>query len=354
MSIDLFTPETLDGVVRALPPVHTFFKDTFFNVAKPQYTEKVRVEFVKGQRKIAPFVNLKDKGTVVKKLGYTTEDFETPLVRVKDITTIEDMLKRLPGELLQNSGITPLDRGIQLMAEQYSSFEDMISRREEWMCVKAMMDGAIPVVGEGVEYDIDFGFTNKSTVSVLWDSTSATPNPYGDLQAAVLACKQKGYRTPNIAIFERSAWNAFLKATKKDEFYSQQKELLDIISVRPERRSDAVTFMGRLRDPDLDIYVYDEWFVDDWTDPTAPVEKSLMPKGKVLLASTNARYSLYYGLNAFTDPLTNSYRQVIGARAADSWIQKDPDARFLALNARPLPVPHEVDSWYVLTVSATE
>ena len=352
MPMDLFTPETMDGVVRAMPPVHTFFRDTFFNVVKPQYTEKVRVEFVKGTRKVAPFVNLKDKAKVVEKLGYITDEFETPIVKIKDVTTIEDTLKRLPGELLQNNGITPLQRGIQLMAEQMASFEDMIVRREEWMCVQAMMNGVIPVMGEGVNYEIDFGFTNKSTVAKLWTQEGATP--HADLQTAVLACKQKGYKTPNICIMERSAWNAFLEATKNDEYYKQHKDILDVITVRPERRDDAVTYMGRLRDPDLDIYVYDEWYVDDWTDPENPVEKSLMPKGKILIASTNLRTSMYYGLQASVNQETGNFRQVVGTRMADSWINKDPDARFLTLGARPLPVPHEVDAWYVLTVAPTE
>lgn len=349
MPMDLFTPETMDGVVRVLPPVHTFFRDTFFKTNKPEFTEKVRVDFVKGTRKVAPFVNMKDKGKVVEKRGYITDEFTTPMVKIKDVTDIEDMLKRLPGELLQNSGITPYERGIQMMADQMMTFEDMIARREEWMCVQAMMEGKIPVIGEGVNYEIDFGFTNKSTVSTLWTASGATP--YQDLQTAYLACKQKGYRTPNICIMDRVSWNAFLKATKEDEFYKQMPELFDVMMVKPERRNDAVTFMGRLKDPDLDIYVYDEWVVDDWTDPDNPQEVSLMPRGKVLLASTNARYSMFYGLMAFTDPGTQNFRQVIGTRAADSWIQKDPDARFLTLNARPLPVPHEVDSWYVLTVA---
>jgi len=34
-------------------------------------------------------------------------------------------------------------------------------------------------------------------------------------------------------------------------------------------------------------------------------------------------------------------------------VQKEPAVRFLTLNSRPLPVPHEVDSWFVATVSAT-
>ena len=47
---DLFTPETMDGVVRVLPQTHTFFRDTFFNTTKPEFTEKIRVDFVKGKR----------------------------------------------------------------------------------------------------------------------------------------------------------------------------------------------------------------------------------------------------------------------------------------------------------------
>lgn len=350
--MDLWTPETMDSVVRVMPEVHTFFRDTFFRTTKPEYTDKIRIDFVKGKRTIAPFVNIKDKAKVIEKRGYWTEDFETPVIKIKDVTNIEDMLKRLPGELLQNSGLTPYDRGVQLMTEQLVQFDEMITRREEWMCVQAMMEGKIPVIGEGVNYEIDFNFTNKSTVAKLWTEAGATP--YQDLQTAVLACKKNGYRTPNICIMERSAYNAFIKACKEDEFFKNEKEIFDVITVRPERRNDAVTFVGRLKDPDLDIYVYDEWYVDDWTDPENPVEKSLMPKGKILLASTAAKYTRYYGLMMFTDPGTQNFRQVIGTRAADSWISKEPDARFLTLNSRPLPVPHEVDSWYVLTVSATE
>lgn len=353
MPLDIFTPETMAGVIRALPPVHTFFRDTFFRTTRPEYTESVRVDFVKGTRKIAPFVNMKNKAKVVEKRGFSTDTFETPVIKIKDVTDIEDMVRRLPGELLQNSGITPYDRGVQLMSEQLSRFDEMITRREEWMCVQAMMTGKIPVIGEDVNYEIDFGFTNASTVSVLWDSTTATPTPYQDLQAAVLACKRNGYRTPDICIMERSAYNAFLQAVKKDEWFQQFPQVFDIMTVKPERRTDAVTYVGRLKDPDLDIYVYDEWFIDDWTDPDNPVELSLMPKGKILLASRSAQFTRYYGLQMFTDPLTGNFRQVVGTRASDSWVQKDPDARFLALSSRPLPVPHEVDSWYVLTVSTT-
>ena len=350
--MDLFTPETMDAVVRVLPQRGSFFKDTFFRNEKPEYNEKIRVDFYKGKRRLAPFVNIKDKAKVVEKRGYQTDEFTTPLVSMKDITTIEDMVRRLPGELLQNSGVTPLQRGIELMAEQFADFDDMIERREEWMCVQAMMTGKIPVIGENVNYEIDFGFTNKGTVAKKWD-TDANPTVYRDLQTAAQACMQNGYHKPDICIMERSAYQAFLRATKLDEEFKQQSELYNVMQVQPRFVNDNVTFVGRLKDPDMEVYVYDEWYIDDWTDESEPKELPLMPKGKILLASTRARFSMYYGLMMFTDPNTKNFREVIGKRGADSWVQKEPDVRFMKLCSRPLPAPHEVDSWYVLEVSAT-
>lgn len=350
MAIDIFTPETLDAVVRQIPSKGSFFKDTFFNNSKSLYTRDVRIDFKKGGRSLAPFINKKANGVVIDRVGFTSETYETPLIKMKDVTDIEDQLKRLPGEVLQNSGITPEERGIELLTEVLVDFNDRIDRRSEWMCVKALMDGVIPIKGEGVDEEIDFGFTNKITPSVLWDSASGTPKVYEDLQAAALKCRVDGYRNPNVLVFERSAWQAFLQATKKDEYYKQQPQIFDIMAVKPERRSDTVVFMGRLKDPDLDIYVYDEYYYDEETKKTV----SLMPKGKVLMASTNARYDFYYGLLDYADEETNTIKSVVAEKLADSWVQKEPAIRQLAMSSRPLPVPQEVDSWCVLTVSATE
>ena len=36
MGLDLFTPEVMDSVVKVLPPVGSFFKDTFFKNEKKE------------------------------------------------------------------------------------------------------------------------------------------------------------------------------------------------------------------------------------------------------------------------------------------------------------------------------
>ena len=55
--VNIYTPRYLAEVVRQAPPVHTFFRDTFFTNAKNFTTERVDIDLVKGDRRMAAFVH---------------------------------------------------------------------------------------------------------------------------------------------------------------------------------------------------------------------------------------------------------------------------------------------------------
>jgi len=351
MAIDVFTPEVMDAVVRVLPPQDAFLKNMFFKNVKPEPTEKIRVDFYKGKRRVAPFVSPRNAAKASEKISYTSDEFITPMVKVKDVTNIEDIMKRLPGELLMSSGMNPDDRAIQMLTMAMQDFDEQITRREEVMCRQILFEGKIDVIGEDVDYTIDLGFTNTDTLTLtdMWDDEASVADPIEDLKAWATECMQKGYRKPNVCIMERSAYAAFVKRCKALNYFNQWNYL--DISIEPSMKSENVTYCGRLRDPDLEIYIYDEWYLDDWTTPGTIVEAPMVPKGKIMLASTNMKTSLYYGVMTFADIITKTFRSVIGTRAADSWVQKEPAARFLTLNSRPLPIAHEIDSWFVAQVS---
>ena len=57
--INIYTPRYLAEVVRQAPPVHTFFRDKFFTNVKTFSTERVDINIVKGDRRMAAFVHLK-------------------------------------------------------------------------------------------------------------------------------------------------------------------------------------------------------------------------------------------------------------------------------------------------------
>ena len=240
---------------------------------------------------------------------------------------------------------------MELLAMTMRDYEAQIGRREEIMCSEALFGGVIHVVGEDVNYDIDLGLTNVGTASVLWDAASSTADPIKDLQTWYQECIAKGYKTPNVCIMSQNAYDAFI-ARCKDLGYLNQWHLLNLES-EPQIMADGVYYAGRLRMPNLRIYVYNQYYIDDWTTPGTPVEKSIVPKGQILIASDSMLSTLYYGVLVYSDPLTRTTTSVMGARGADSWVEKDPDRRMFRMQSRPLPIPQEIDSWYVATVAAT-
>jgi hypothetical protein len=257
-------------------------------------------------------------------------------------------LTRSPGELLYR-GKSPAERAVEKLAADFSEIAEMITRREEWMAAQAIFTGRIPVVGDGIDEVIDFGFTNTEEIIAADEVWSApTADPLGDLAGWQEEVQKNGFVTCNICVMARDVATAFINNPKV-------KELLDIKNydlavIKPRELANGARFIGTIGALGLDIYTYNEWYLDEWTNPDAPEQKPLVPDGTLALLSTAAQYSMYYGAITLIDEATKNFYTVEGSRVPSTWIQKDPDRRFLQLSSSPLPVPHEVDSWFVAKV----
>jgi len=128
--VNIYTPRYLAEVVRQAPPVHTFFRDTFFTNVKNFTTERVDIDLVKGDRRMAAFVHPRIGGKVLKASGYKTENYAPPLVNPYDVSTADRYMTRMPGEDLY-SGMTPAQRSAQQLMEEYSRLNDATTRRED-------------------------------------------------------------------------------------------------------------------------------------------------------------------------------------------------------------------------------
>ena len=349
-TVSIYEPRTMMGVIRKLPPVHTFFRSTFFSREKTFVTKSVDMDYKKGARKLAPFVSREIGGKVVPNTGYTTETYTPPFIAPDRVTTIDDILDRQPGESLY-SGRTPAQRAVIQMSEDFTDLREMILRREEWMCAQAMLTGKIVVLGEGVKDTIDFRFTNLIDISKdakrKWKG-GTVQNKYADLKAWHEKVQKEGFTNCNVCIMASDVVTEFLM----DE---QIRKLLDVKNyalavIKPTQKENNVTYIGTIHELGLDLYQYNEWYVDDWTDPANPVELPMVPAGTLMMASTNARFSMYYGAIHMLNQRTEKWETVAGKYVPDTFIKKRPDRRFLSLQSAPVPVPHEVDSWITVKV----
>ena len=344
----IYTPRTLGKLITRMPPVHTFFRDTLFKNRRTFPTKSVDVDFKKGSRALAPFVHPKVGGKVVPNSGYQTKTYTPVLLAPDKITTVDDLLNRSAGEN-PYSGRTPAERAVEKLADDLRELNEMIVRREEWMAATAIFTGQIPIIGEGLNEVIDFDFTNKETIVSAEKKWNAdTSDPLGDLERWREAVQKEGFVNCNICIMAKDVANAFVNNAKVKSVLDVRA--YDLAVIKPRELPNGLTYIGTIHKLGLDIYQYNEWYLDNWTNPNAPTQKPLVPDGTLALLSTEAEYSIYYGAITMIPEEGKTFVTVEGDRVPQTWVERRPDRRFLQVNSKPLTVPHEVNSWYVAKV----
>lgn len=124
---------------------------------------------------------------------------------------------------------------------------------------------------------------------------------------------------------------------------------IELARIAPKELPDGAKWIGHIATLAMDIYAYEEWYVDDFTDPENKEEKSMIPEGKLMMASTNSRRSSCYAAITIAGD-DDQFITVESERVPETWMERKPARRFVSLSSSPLTVPHEADSWLVATV----
>lgn len=342
-TIDIYSPRTMGSVVRSMPPLMTFLRDRYFSRRQHYMTERVDFDLVKGGRPMAPFVTYNGGAELMDKRGFETKTFTTPLLAPATLTTAEELLARMPGEAVY-SGMSPEQRAVRKLSEELRDLRDSIDRREEWMCAQLLTTGKIPVLGSQINATVDVNFTNKGTAKVKWSESNA--DIMGDMALAQDTVFQTAFLNATDAIVGTAAAEYLLNNTKI-------QKLLDIRDfqlgrVEPKNLPQGVRYIGHLTSAtmDMDIYTYNEHF----QDPTDGKLKPLIPAHKMIVLPKDMNAELAYGQHTWLDQRTQKWYSDNSGRTPDAWVEKNPDRKMVAMYSRPLPVPKEVNAWYVMDV----
>ncbi len=347
MAFNLFDPRTMLAVIERNPQVKTFLKDTFFSRIETSPTEHIDVDFTKGGRELAPFVHDKIAQATTENQGYITKQFTPALVTADRVTTAGDILKRAPGELLYNA-MSPEERASLKMAKDFLQIDEMITRREEWMCAQTLFTGKIPVIGKGVNYEIDFKFTNKDVKSGtdLWSDSKS--KPISQLEEMAMQVQKTGFLNPDICILGQQAASEFVNNSSVQKILDT--EHMNLATIEPKMLPNGATYIGTIPKIGLSIYQYNEWYLDNFTDPNNPVVKPLIPVDHCGVFSSQMQGFMGYAVNTIIDNDSKEFISVEGTRCPDTWIQKKPAAKYIQLMSRPLSCPVEVDAWFISKV----
>lgn len=347
--VNIYAPRYLAEVVRLAPPVHTYFRDTFFTNVQTLATERVDIDLVKGDRRMAAFIHPRAGGKVLPASGYETKSYKPPHLNPADITTADMLMTRMPGEDMY-SGRTPAQRAAERLVSDYNRLNDAVTRREEWMCVQAIVNGSIPIVGEGVNETVDFGLGKDNKVNLTgnaqWGKSAA--KILDNLEDWTDKVLTGGFANVDTVIMGKAALRAFLADEAVMKVLDNRRVEMGLIA--PKNLPNGVRYIGHLNKPNVDIYTYAEMYYDDWTDPAKPDTKPLVPDNVVILISSAPNFVMAYARNTYIDEKTGLWVTSEGPRMFRSYVKHGPDRRFLEVQANPLPIPDKVDSWLVAEV----
>ncbi len=350
MAIDMYSRRAMARALKQMTPARTFIRDMFFKARETSDKDYVDVDIQTQPRRMASFVSPRSEAKVTDKAGFITNSYKPPLVSNKSSVTGDDLVNRVPGEDIYEEGLSPEEREAQHVGMILADLDNMVTRREEWMCIRALFAGQVEVVGDGVSDTIPFGRLAENVIALpaaarRWDA--ATAKIIEDLSDWRRICVKNSGLTPDVAVLGTKAANALKENSALMTALDNYR--MEFGQIRPDAPDmQGVSFIGTIEG--LRLFAYDEWYVD----PADGLAKAMVPEKQVMLCSTMADMRIRYAavpLATGTDA-GSSITLVRGARVPDSWVEKDPATRWVKVASRPLPVPVQINASLVATVVA--
>ncbi|MFP4976379.1 major capsid protein [Paenibacillus sp. CN-4] len=353
-SISINEPQTMGRMTSRRLPVTTFLRDNYFPSFSTFPTKHVMLDFVKNKQRIAPFIAEGSRPINIRRDGYRTEIYTAPFINISRPYDTDLLQGRLPGESVFG-GMTPEERALVLMQNDYNELDDMIVRREEVMIAQLMQTGRVTVSGyvddtatKVREDTVDYQFDNVINLVGAAQWSQGTSNKYNDLAEAVTLVRQAGYNPERVLLGENAARNiladdVFLKR-HMDLRYAQFGTFNPQLNIQ---NGNGYAYLGRLTELGVDLFVYHAWYFDDATGKLKPY----IEPDKVIVGSMDLGEMLY-GANTVIPEGDINFRTIEAPRVSKVVVNRNDDTKSLILKSRPLPKPFDIDSWAVINTVA--
>ena len=344
------------AAIEELPLEHTFFKDHYFPTDEEMdvfNTSKVLADYREGSRKKAPFVMPRIGSLPVGREGFSTFELEPAYIGLSMPLTLDHLKKRGFGESVM-SGMTPEDRARQMQIRDMAELSARISRTEELMCCKVMLDNGITMRHEtdqkDVYEDVPCIFYDEASnpaefkpASVWKHSTIdakgniTVGNWYKDIYSMVNFLKHKG--RPATDLLVSGDVGSFLM---EDPWIVRMLDnrRVEMGRIAPTELTEYVThlgafkFMGRT----LDILICEGTYEDE-----NGKDVDYLEAGSVIVTAPACGKGLYGAITQLERD--GEYHTYAGKRVPQHLFTIKPPVKETQVAASPLMVPRRKNPW---------
>lgn len=326
-----------------------YLRDTFFpNVMCSSAKFIAFDKLPDGDRALAPFVNRRIGGKRIELQGYETQMYTPPVVGNHFTVTPEDLFNRAPGhtEYDLNGPRAYLDHQVKTGLRR---IENMITRREEWMCAQTLVKGEIVIKGDGVSDKVQFwshldeAEQPKSEVKNSWANADVKPlDIIKDLSAVTDTIVERSGLMPTKLICGRAVYNALLEKFIESKMLDMRN--VNMGGIDPKNQPNGIRSLGFLAEPGLEIVSY----VDRYNDGEGNV-LPMIPDDVCLFVSPEIHTIMAYGAIANGWTANGAPNLMTGTRFS---FERPHDSleqgRSIFLQASPLPILQSTDGFHVL------
>ncbi len=337
--VNLYEPRNMQAALLQKPAPKRFLLDTFFKNQVTFTTDVVDVDVEKTKRCMAGFTAPDNSANIVERSGYYTYSTRPGYIKEMRATRVADLLKRAIGTTIYEQQNLQA-RAAAILAQDLQQLDERIVRREEQMCSEALYTGKVVIQGPGLNHTVDFGYEAGEHILALTGSSCwnhPDSDPMFDMDDWKIRILRRCGIAPTHAIFGTDVYKAVINNPKVKERLDIRRMELGEITVK---QVGNCRYFGTLLPSMLECYAYDEWYVD----PVTGQEKPMVPPDTVLLASTEARTAMNYGL------IQNLYSLTAATRFPMTWVEPDGRARYVQLESAPLPNIIQADAFLVAHV----
>jgi hypothetical protein len=244
-------------------------------------------------------------------------------------------VRRAIGEQI-GGALTGAEREAANLEAEMTDQLDMLNRRLEWMAASALISGTVTIAGDGfAPVVVDFGRDPSLTVAktgtgtwTLANVAAGTVSPTNDIENWVQQVLKKSGAVVTEVVFSTSAWQGFKldPVLQGAIIYPKMSDSGNSVNPGTQIKLGA-QYKGRWGN--LDLWVYNDWFVDDNN-----VEQPMIPDGSVALVSDQL-----LGTRAFGMIMDPAFNYTAMPYAPKTWLENDPAQRILLMQSAPIVIP---------------
>lgn len=351
----IFTKQTILRQAVDLTPVRlSFFTETYFPSRPENFstTPSITFDVVKGKQRVAPTVSV---GKTAKELGrdsFKTKTIVPPTFGGKRSLTVESLESRIAGEHLIEGGMSPDERARVLFLKDVQEIKQAIKNRMQLMVRQVILTGAVTAIPmfDGDEFvSVDYGQNPAHNLTLLgvnrWNQVTSTPT--ADLCDARLTVKRNSGATSEVVFLGNAAWRAL---KNNPDFVENFNFFGDVnfgsLQPRIEPNKD-LTFLGRLNEAGMDLYLSTEMVSDPLGGPDVP----FIPDDMVVIMPAEIRESFSMEFGAITQLNENkSFQTFAGSEVPKMLIEEESDSIAIQIQSKALPVLKNPESVFIMKV----